>query len=172
MKHWARNAYLEVDTYVLAQMREFALGISSSDTMKRLAMELHSVATERVGFQYHRQPISPPSPHVTISQRIIRPTEARDLAIAFLILERDKYTHIRTVDCISYFENQPGQNKVKAACETNHIIVNWVKWSVVSVKDLNARSNVLKFLVYTAEVTGPLVAFLSPGLIVAFAGIS
>jgi len=160
LKHWARNAYFEVDTNVLAQMQEFALSIGSSETMRRLGIELHSVATERAAFQGHYQPISPPLSHVTISQGIVRPTEARDLAIAFLIVERDRYTHIRPADWISYFENQPGQNKVKAACETNDIIVNWVKMSVLTTRDLDARSDVLKFLVYTAEVTGHLVAVL------------
>jgi hypothetical protein len=94
-----------------------------------------------------------PLSHAKISQRSVKPTESRDLAIAFLILARDEFTHIHPSDCISYFKNQPGHNKVKTAREINGIIVNWVKWAVVSVTDLDARSGVLKFLINTAEVT-------------------
>ena len=55
MKHWVKGTYFEVDTNVLAQIKQFAISIRGGGTMKRLAEELHSAATERVGFQCHCQ---------------------------------------------------------------------------------------------------------------------
>ncbi|KIM88400.1 hypothetical protein PILCRDRAFT_256054 [Piloderma croceum F 1598] len=158
MKHWVRGTYFEVDANALAQIKQFAMSIRGSDTMTKLAEELHSAATKR--------PISLPLSHAKILQGCIKPTKPRDLAIAFLILARDKLTHIRPSDYISYFKNQPGHNKVKAAREINDIIVNWVKRAVVSAKDLDARSSVLKFLIYTAEESRKLRNFASMTAIV------
>jgi hypothetical protein len=167
MKYWATNLHFEVGIIVLTQMREFALSIQSSERMRELANELFSVTTERVWFQYFFQflalshcrllqlqspPNSPALPRPPASPAITQPTEPRDLAIALVILEGDKYTRILLGDCISHLQQQSGKNNIQAAYETNNRIVNWVKQGVLRVDDLENRSEVLKFFVHTAEV--------------------
>ena len=48
MKYWVTNPCIKVDLDILARIKEFAMSIQSSWKMKELAIELHSVAAERV----------------------------------------------------------------------------------------------------------------------------
>ena len=52
IKHWVTKPHCKLDTNILARMGMFAMSIQSSDTMKRLAKELHSAVVERVWFRY------------------------------------------------------------------------------------------------------------------------
>jgi son of sevenless len=80
-----------------------------------------------------------------------RPTNARELAIALSKLEGDKYSRILPADYISYFRHG-SRNTVKAAYEMNNKIISWVKQSILRYDDLEKRSEILKFFVYTAMV--------------------
>ena len=68
------------------------------------------------------------------------------------MLEGDKYTRILPADYISYFQHQSGNNNIRDAFETNNSITYWVKQQVLRCDDLQSRSDVLTFYVYTAEV--------------------
>jgi hypothetical protein len=116
------------------------------------------------------QPIFPSNSHTTIPHKTKQPPKPRDLAIALLILEGDKYTRILLADYISCF--QQGENNVRDALETNHTITCWVQQAVLRCDEVEARSRLVEFFVYTAEVTGHLDVFISPRLIPIFAGIS
>jgi hypothetical protein len=80
----------------------------------------------------------------------MKPTKSRDLAVALLILEGDKYTRILPADYISYFQQE--ENNIRDVLETNNSIVYWVKQAVLRCDNLEARSKVLRLLIYTAEV--------------------
>jgi hypothetical protein len=166
MKYWVTTPYFEVNTNILARMKVFAASIRSPGTIDKLAQELHSATAGRVWFHHfcqcpilsHHWPlyvqlISPSRPHTKTSQKPTAPTKPRDLAIALLILEGDKYASILQADYISYFQLKPGENHVRDALETNHTITYWVQQAVLSCGELGARSGVLKFFVFTAEVT-------------------
>ena len=166
MKYWVTTPYFEVDTNILARMKELAASIQSTGKIKKLAQELQSAAAGRVWLHYfcqclissHRwllyvQLISPSRPHTKTSQKPTVPNKPRDLAIALLILEGDNYARILQADYISYFQLKPGENHVRDALETNYTITCWVKQAVLGCDELNARSVLLKFFVSTAEVT-------------------
>jgi hypothetical protein len=50
MKYWVMTPYFEVDTNVLARMKEFAASIQSPGAINNLARELHSATAGRVWF--------------------------------------------------------------------------------------------------------------------------
>lgn len=165
MKYWVTSPYFKLDINVLARVMEFALSIQSSESMKNLTQELHLAAAERVWFHYfcqrlilsHRwllylQLISPSIPHTIISLEPAKPTGPRDLAIALLILEGDKYARILPADYISYFQQQPGENTVRDVLETKCKIICWVQQAILRCDELGERSELLKFFVSTAEV--------------------
>lgn len=76
----------------------------------------------------------------------------RDLAIAFTLLEGDKYKVILPTDYIAHLETQDRPNNVAGACLTNNRIVLWVKQSVLHYDAIDSRVQVLKFFVNTALV--------------------
>jgi hypothetical protein len=167
MKYWVTTPYFEVNTNILVRIKEFSASIQCPGAINKLAQELHSATAGRVWFHYlcqclilshhwllYVQIISPSRPHTKTSQKPTAPTKPRDLAIALLILEGDKYTRIPQADYIPYFQLKPGENHVRDALETNHTITYWVQQAVLSCDELGARSGVLKFFVSTAEVTG------------------
>lgn len=100
------------------------------------------------------QPISSPLSHGP-SYPVTPPNKPQDLATALLILEGDKYTRILPADYISYLQHQPPKGNVEAAFQMNHRIINWVKYGVLNYDKLEDRIEVLKFLVFTAEVMSP-----------------
>ena len=167
MKYWVTTPYLEIDTNVLTRMKELAASIQTPGVIKKLAQELHSATAGRVWLHYfchclilshhwllYVQIISPSRPHTKTSQKPTVPTKARDLAIALLILEEDKYSRILQADYIPYFQQKPGENHVRDVFETNHTITYWVQQAVLNCDELGARSGLLKFFISTAEVTG------------------
>jgi hypothetical protein len=165
MKYWVTGPCFRVDNEFLARMEQFVSSIQSSGTIKKLAQELHSATTERVWFlcfcqrlilSHHGcyvQLISLSRPHAKISQKPTEPTKPRDLAVALLAMERDKYTPILQADYISYFQQRSGENNVRAALETKEMITCWVQQAILRCDELGARSGLLKFFVSTAEVT-------------------
>jgi len=167
MKYWVMTPRFEVHTNDLACMKEFAASIQSSGAIKKIAQELQSATAERVWFCYfcqglimshhsllYLQLVSLSRPHTAISQKSTEPTEPLDLAIALLILERDKYTRILPAHFISYFQQPSGENNVRDALETNRTIAYWIQCAVLRCDELGARTGVLKFFVSVAEVTG------------------
>jgi hypothetical protein len=155
MKYWVQKPSFKVDADLLAEMKKFATSTHGSKTMERLAKELQLATAERERFEDTRQSyLRPITPRRSHSTRITQPTKARDLAIALLILEGDKYSRIHPADYISYFQQQPGENNVRDALITKQNIAYWVKHAVLRCDKLEERTGQLKFFVYTAEVTG------------------
>ena len=165
IKHWVTKPHCKLDTNILARMGMFAMSIQSSDTMKRLAKELHSAVVERVWFRYLRQRlilshnylsylqmVPPSNSHSTITPKIVVPSKPRDLAIGLLILEGDKYAHLLPDDYITFFKQQSGGKSVKEVFEINRNVAHWVKQAVLRCEDLEARSGVLNFFLHTAKV--------------------
>lgn len=89
-------------------------------------------------------------PYTTPTQ----PKTPRDLAIALLILEGDKYTHILPADYISYFQQQPGEDSVTGVLEANLAITVWVQRTILRCDKLKDRRGLLEFFVSAVKVTG------------------
>jgi len=168
LKYWVTKPYCKVDHNVLARMGEFAMSIQSSETMKRLAKELHLASVEHVWFQYFRrhlimshcylsylQLISPSRSYSTISRKEVAPSKPRDLAIGLLILQGDKYTRLLPADYIAYFQRPSGENNVRDVFETDRSITYWVMHTILQCEDLEARSGLFNFFLLAAEVIVP-----------------
>jgi hypothetical protein len=78
--------------------------------------------------------------------------EPQDLAIALLILGRDKYDPIIPADYISYFKQNSGENNVRDALITNCIITYWVKQTILYHNNPEDRRNFFEFFIRVAEV--------------------
>jgi len=89
------------------------------------------------------------------------PPNPRDLAIALMMLEGEKYTRIIPGDYISYLQHPEANNNIAIACRTNYQIVNWVKHNVLGSDDLRTRNAVLEFFVHAAEESHQLRNFAS-----------
>jgi hypothetical protein len=102
------------------------------------------------------QLISLPRLQPAILVREVQPTKPRDLAIALLILDRDKYTGILPADYISYikFQQPSEENGVSDVFKTNRKVTYWIKRVVLSCDQLEKRIELLNFFVDTAKVTG------------------
>lgn len=166
--YWLSNRHLQADPQLLHQMKNFCVSASSvviSLTMRDKAMDLLKLIDERVcGFVCFPRPTAdiiqlnrggtdmlPLSP----GRRIPKASQIlpRDLAIALTLLEGDKYKAIQPMDYISHLRRHSRPNNVEAAWMVNNKVVTWVKQSVLHYDELEARTEVFKFFVNTAQVS-------------------
>lgn len=156
------NRYSKVGSNTLAQMQEFAMSIRTSQRMIELAMELHSVIANlvrTVNFCYllfisshcSSQSCPPNTPSLSHPESWTN-IVPKDLAIALLMLQSDKYTRILPSDYISHLQRPEVNNNIQDAYRTNGQIINWVADSILRCDDLEDRKNLLKFFVLTAQV--------------------
>ena len=95
------------------------------------------------------------SPRASVPVPRPKDISPQSLAIALTKLEGEQYSQILPADYISHLQNASGSNNVSVACATNSRIVYWVKKSLLQPAQLEARADVFKFFVNTADVGSP-----------------
>ncbi|KAJ2924053.1 hypothetical protein H1R20_g13049, partial [Candolleomyces eurysporus] len=149
ISYWLKWQQLPIDSRLLWQMRGFceaAIRMKPSSPMVDKAADLLLL----IDTQPKRDVISRTS--LMPGGQMLSPNEItpHGLAIAFTLLEGDRYRQIMPCDYLAKFD-RPGYNNVDAACSANKKITLWIKRSLLHYDSLQSRAAVSKFFIQTAN---------------------
>ncbi|KAI0317771.1 ras guanine nucleotide exchange factor domain-containing protein [Amylostereum chailletii] len=151
IKTWLQLGYEDMNVKVLDAIGTFSRAINESQTMMTLTRDISAVVTQKI----LNIDVPHPTSSLRISANVLLPKASdilpEELAIAFTILKGHIFSQVTHFDCITHLQQHSEVKRIQRCTTMYNKIVNWVKKSILRPESIDARADVYKFFVNTAE---------------------
>ncbi|KAI0303379.1 hypothetical protein B0F90DRAFT_1816200 [Multifurca ochricompacta] len=167
LRTWLKAEGEFIGRELLSSIKEFALSVSGSETMREVTREIVDLSSEKMD-AIVTSPILPSQSRLgTGLPSFPEQVKAIDIAISLSVIEGDSYGKITHADYIAHLRGSPITKHIELATKANNRLVNWVKRKVLSPEDVNRRANSFRLFVLVAEECRKLQNFSSMSAILA-----